>query len=118
MAVAESRIRRYMPAEAWAAAEAGEAVIVDVRSEAACAEKGVVPRSVHVARSVLEWRLAPDSDWHDRDLVGRSVILICDEGFSTVLAAATLVELGVDAGDVRGGFEAWQEAALPVLPPK
>jgi rhodanese-related sulfurtransferase len=47
---------------------------------------------------------------------GRRVLLLCDHGYSSVLAAASLVELGVDAADVEGGFGAWCEAGLPVQP--
>ena len=117
MAAAEARIRRLEPAEAWAAAVAGEATIVDVRSTEDRAA-GVVPGSVHVPRTVLEWRLAPHSEWRNPDLVGSPILLMCAHGFSSVLAAATLVDLGVDAADIRGGFEAWAAAGLPHSAPK
>jgi rhodanese-related sulfurtransferase len=61
---------------------------------------------------VLEWRVASDDHRH-RALDGKRLILVCDHGCSSVLAAATLVELGRDAGDVVGGFEAWKGAGLP-----
>jgi rhodanese-related sulfurtransferase len=67
-----------------------------------------------VPRSVLEWRADPTSEWHDPELAGRRLVLVCAEGYSSSLAAASLVELGVDAGDLVGGFEAWCEAGLPV----
>jgi rhodanese-related sulfurtransferase len=115
LAAAEARIRRYTPEEALAAAAHG-AAIVDIRSSDARTRDGVVPGAHHVPRTVLEWRAVPN-DWANPQLDGRRLILICDHGFSSVLAASTLVELGVEAGDVVGGFEAWRAAALPTRPP-
>ena len=74
----------------------------------------MIPGSVAVARSVLEWRADPTSESHDPALAGRRLVIVCDHGYSSSLAAATLVELGVDAGDLEGGFEAWAAAGLPV----
>ena len=104
------------PGEAHAAAAAG-ALIVDIRADLDRERAGVVPGSLHVPRTVLEWRLDPGSPWRSPHAppLDRPVILICDHGYSSSLAAATLVELGfADAGDVIGGFEAWREAGLPV----
>jgi rhodanese-related sulfurtransferase len=66
-----------------------------------------------VPRTVLEWRAA-SPEWRNPELEGRTLVLVCDHGYSSVFAAATLVELGRDAGDVEGGFEAWRAAGLPV----
>jgi rhodanese-related sulfurtransferase len=106
-------IRRYLPDEARAAAEHG-AQLVDIRSADARRRDGVIPGAVHVPRTVLEWRTDPSGDWRNAQLDGRRLILVCDHGYSSVLAAATLVELGRDCGDVVGGFEAWAAAGLPV----
>ena len=115
---ARGRIERLEPAAAWAAMQAG-AVLIDTRSEGARARDGVVPGSLHIPRTVLEWRLDPESEWrspHAPALDAR-VLVICDHGFSSSFAAATLVELGfVRAGDVVGGFEAWAAAGLPTEP--
>ena len=113
---ARARITRLSPAEAHAAAEKG-ALLVDLRAETDRERDGVVPGSIHVPRTVLEWRLAPGSPWRNPHVVAeRRVVLICAHGFSSSLAAATLVELGLNAGDVIGGFAAWREAGLPVRP--
>jgi rhodanese-related sulfurtransferase len=109
---AEERIRRYLPVEAQAAVEHG-AVLVDIRSGESRQRFGVIPGAVHVPRTVLEWRVASD-DWRNPALDGKRLILVCDQGYSSVLAAATLVELGCDVGDVIGGFDAWLAARLPV----
>ena len=115
LGTALSRIARLEPAEAFAVARAG-AMLIDIRSAADRQRDGIVPGSLHIPRTVLEWRLAPDSEWrspHIGDL-DQQVILICDHGCSSILAAATLVDLGfARAGDVIGGYAAWREAGLP-----
>ena len=109
LADAEARIRRYTPAEAQSA----DAALVDIRSQDAREHDGAIPGAYHVPRTVLEWRVASDA-WRNHDLDGRALILVCDHGYSSVLAAATLVALGRDAGDLAGGVEAWRNAGLPV----
>jgi rhodanese-related sulfurtransferase len=109
-----ARIDRYEPAAALASVESG-ALLIDIRSDLDRARDGIVPGSLHIPRTVLEWRLEPESAWrnpHVGDL-DQQIILICDHGCSSILAAATLVELGFTrAGDVIGGFAAWREAGL------
>jgi rhodanese-related sulfurtransferase len=76
-----------------------------------------VPGALHIPRTVLEWRVAPESRWRTPHLAGtEQLVLLCDEGYSSSLAAAGLLELGVDAGDVIGGFEAWVTAERSVKP--
>ena len=112
LAEARSRIARYTPAEAFAAGD--DVLLVDVRTERERELGGVIPGSTHVPRSVLEWRTDPSSESCDPELVGRRLVIVCAQGYSSSLAAATLVELGVDAGDLDGGFEAWAASGLPV----
>ena len=70
-----------------------------------------------VARNVLEWRFDPSSPNRDPALACREVpiVLICDEGYQSSLAAAALRRFGLDATDVEGGFRAWCAAGLPVI---
>jgi rhodanese-related sulfurtransferase len=110
LAEARSRIVRFTPAEA---AASDVVLLVDMRSEDERERTGVIPGSRHVPRSVLEWRADPTSEWRDPDLVGRRLVLVCQEGYSSSLAAASLVELGVDAGDLIGGYDGWVAAGLP-----
>ncbi len=112
----ESRegLQRLSPAEA---ASAGDAVLVDIRGDAQRERDGTIPGAVVIARNVLEWRCAPDSQWRDERVSDpeRLVVLICDEGYQSSLAAATLQRLGLRrATDVEGGFQAWRDAGLPV----
>jgi rhodanese-related sulfurtransferase len=115
---AAARIERLEPADAFAAAESGS-LIVDIRSDASRARDGVVPGALHVPRTVLEWRFAPDSATRSPHACGPEgrVIVLCDHGYSSVLAAASLADLGFDrAADVVGGYVAWREAGLPTIP--
>jgi rhodanese-related sulfurtransferase len=116
-AEARARIERLEPAEAHAAAATG-GLIVDIRSEPARERDGVVPGSLHVPRTVLEWRFEPGGRWrnpHVGDLEQR-VIVLCEQGYSSVFAAGMLARLGYTrAGDVVGGFEGWREAGLPIV---
>jgi rhodanese-related sulfurtransferase len=119
LAEAERRITRHTPEEAAAAIGRG-AILVDIRAADSRDRDGIVPGSLHIPRTVLEWRLDPaGGTWRNPHAPrpGDEVILICDHGYSTVLAASTLVDLGFAwAGDVAGGFAAWRAAGLPVVP--
>ena len=71
-----------------------------------------------IQRNVLEWRLDPACRHRDPELAqpGRTVIVICDEGYQSSLAAATLRTFGLDATDVIGGAQAWRAEGLPLDP--
>jgi rhodanese-related sulfurtransferase len=109
LAEAQAAIPRFTPREAVAAAERG-ALLVDIRPVEQRVRDGLVPGAAIVQRNVLEWRLDPGSEWRDPRLAHRDrpVILICDEGYQSSLAAAALRRFGVDAGDVIGGVQAWK----------
>jgi len=118
LAEAASLITRFSPTAAFEAC-ASDALLIDIRSADARALHGIIPGSMHIPRTVLEWRVAVDSPWRNPYLGGldQRLILICDHGYSSVLAASNLVKLGLErAGDVIGGFEAWQAQGLPVVP--
>jgi len=113
---AAEQIARFSAPEAFSAC-AADGVIIDIRSQDARVLNGVVPGSVHIPRTVLEWRIALDSPWRNLHLGGadQRLILICDHGYSSILAASNLLRLGFHrAGDVIGGFEAWKDNGLPV----
>jgi rhodanese-related sulfurtransferase len=111
---ARSRLERLSPAEAH---RAERVVLVDIRSESQREHHGIVPGSRYVPRNVLEWRADPSSEYRDAELARDDVriVLMCQDGYQSSLAAATLQELGhEDATDLIGGFAAWREAGLPV----
>jgi rhodanese-related sulfurtransferase len=116
LARARSGLDRLGPDQANAAVAEG-ALLVDIRSESQRAADGVVPGAVWFARNVLEWRCDPASDARDERVgdLDRHLIVMCDEGYQSSLAAATLQELGfARATDLAGGFRAWRAAGLPV----
>jgi rhodanese-related sulfurtransferase len=117
LAEAQAAIPRFTPAEAQAAV-ADAAVLVDIRPREQRERDGLVPGAAVIDRNVLEWRLDPASPWRLPDLARRDVpvILICNEGYQTSLAALTLRRLGLDAGDVIGGVQAWKAQSLPLVP--
>ncbi len=93
------------------------ALLVDIRPADQRATGGEIPGATVIDRNVLEWRLDPASPWRIAAATGADirVILVCNEGYSSSLAAATLKELGlVNATDLIGGFQAWKAAGLPV----
>jgi rhodanese-related sulfurtransferase len=112
---ARSRLRRVEPSELAAELERG-AVLVDIRSDTQRAACGAVPGAVEIPRNVLEWRCDPSSQWRDPRVSdpSRRVILMCEEGYQSSLAAAAVQELGLaDATDLVGGFQAWRAARPP-----
>jgi rhodanese-related sulfurtransferase len=117
--VAEARKRiepRLEPEEAQRAMASG-ALLVDLRSLDERRRHGVVPGSLHIPRTVLEWRVDPDSGYTNPSVTGLDdhLVLFCAEGYSSSLAAATLRDLGcTNATDLIGGFDAWKAAGLPV----
>jgi rhodanese-related sulfurtransferase len=115
---ARSRLRRLSPEAARRVADDG-GVLVDIRPAAQRAEEGDVPGALIVERNVLEWRFDPR---HEARLPQAGfetrVIVLCQEGYTSSLAADALVRLGVRrATDVIGGFAAWRAAGLPVSAP-
>ena len=119
LAAARARIAPRPGPEETLAALAEGALVVDLRSSDERRRDGVIPGSLHVPRSVLEWRADPESPWRNPMLgdVQRRVILVCAHGFSSSLAAASLRELGFEhATYLDGGFEAWRASGLPLRP--
>jgi rhodanese-related sulfurtransferase len=115
LAMARTRLRRFSPEETFAALERG-AILVDIRPAAQRAEHGEFPGALIIERNVLEWRLDPRSDAR-LSLATRydlEIIVTCQEGYTSSLAAAALQDLGLSrATDLAGGFAAWQAAGLP-----
>ena len=117
LAEARSHLDRLEPAEAHAAVAAG-ALLVDTRSEDRRLHQGSIPGSLHIPLSILEWRIDPDSGYQHSAIEGLDahIVLICEGGYSSSLAARRLQQLGFkEATDVIGGFNAWKAANLPVV---
>ncbi|MDK9500410.1 rhodanese-like domain-containing protein [Streptomyces katrae] len=109
---------RVGPREAYEASLDG-ALLVDIRYQALRERDGLIPGAVVVERNELEWRLdpqgshrLPEADSHDL-----RVVVICNEGYASSLAAVSLHALGLRrATDLTGGFQAWRAAGLPTSP--
>ena len=86
------------------------ALVVDIRPVEQRNRDGELPGAIVIDRNVLEWRLDPASPYRVPDVTGydQRVILVCNEGYSSSLAAATLRRLGLNrATDLDGGYQAW-----------
>jgi len=106
------------PAEALSAQTKG-ALLVDIRGDDQRRAGGLIPGALVLPRNSLEWRCDPSSPWRHPVMNDRSrpLILICNDGFQSILSAATFHRLClVNATDLDGGFCAWAAAGLPVAP--
>jgi rhodanese-related sulfurtransferase len=113
---ARLRLHRLDPAAAQSAMRDG-AILVDTRPQAQRQAQGSVPGALLVERNVLEWRFDPRSAARLPEATGYDVrlIVMCSEGYSSSLAAASLQDLGLrNVTDLAGGFLAWAKAGLPV----
>ncbi|KAB1142842.1 sulfurtransferase [Streptomyces luteolifulvus] len=108
---------RIGPREAHAAAATGEALLVDIRYAALRERDGLIPGALVIERNELEWRLDPRGSHRVPEATGHDlrVVVICNEGYASSLAADSLHRLGLHrATDLVGGFQAWKAAGLPV----
>jgi len=118
LADARARLVRLSPVDAAADVRDG-ALLVDIRPAAQRAAEGGVPGAIVIERNVLEWRLDPASDARiPQAAYDLRPVVLCSEGYTSSLAAAALIDLGlVRATDVVGGFHAWRAAGLPTTAP-
>lgn len=115
LSAARARLDRVTPEQAAEEIRSAGAVLVDIRPAAQRAAEGEAEGALVVERNVLEWRFDATSDAAlpiaDDDL---RVVVLCQEGYTSSLAAAALLDVGVHrATDVEGGFAAWRAAGLP-----
>jgi rhodanese-related sulfurtransferase len=118
LADARARLNRLSPQETLTAQRNG-AILVDIRPAAQRGEHGEIPGALIIERNVLEWRLDPRSTARlsIADSYDLAVVVLCQEGYTSSLAAAALQDLGLHAAtDLAGGYAAWQAAGFPVAP--
>ena len=116
LVAARARLDRPDPHRAAELVRRG-AILVDTRPGWQRAEEGELPGALVIERNHLEWRLDPASTARIPEAVDHDVvwIVVCSEGYSSSLAAASLQDLGLrHATDLAGGFRAWRAAGLPV----
>ncbi len=120
LADARSQLDRWRPVEAWAAMQTSEALIIDIRTPTDRVRDGVIPGSLHLPRTVLEWRVDPTSSRAHPAVGGyeRRLVIVCNEGYSSSLAAVALHQIGFTfATDIVDGIRGWQAAGLPLVSP-
>ncbi|MFE9999219.1 rhodanese-like domain-containing protein [Streptomyces avermitilis] len=108
---------RVEAADAYEAALAGDALLVDIRYAALRDRDGLIPGALVLERNELEWRLDPQGSHRAAEATGHDlrVVVVCNEGYASSLAAASLRQLGLHrATDLVGGFQAWKSAGFPV----
>jgi rhodanese-related sulfurtransferase len=116
LARARRKLDRLTPAQAMTEQSLG-ALLIDIRNQEQRHKGGTIPGAIAIDRTVLEWRCDPTSPWRMNVPIEHDtrMILICAQGYSSSLAAASLKGLGLwRATDVIGGFEAWVRDGLPV----
>ena len=116
--VAEARagMERVEPAE-LPLLQAEGACVIDIRNAVTRDPEGLVPGALIIDRLVLEWRLDPDCGYALPEAPARDdlVVLVCNEGYYSSLAARDLRQLGFHrATDLIGGFRAYAAVGLPV----
>jgi rhodanese-related sulfurtransferase len=113
---ARARLKRMPAADVPDALERG-AVLVDIRPQAQRDREGHVPAALVIERNVLEWRCDPTSDARIPEAVDDDVewVVLCSEGYTSSLAAASLIDLGLHRStDVIGGYHALKAAGVLV----
>jgi rhodanese-related sulfurtransferase len=117
LAAARAELDRVTPQRADELRRAG-ALLVDIRPHANRLAEGEIPDSVPIERIVLEWRLDPAGpDRLPGFTADTPVVVLCNEGYASSLAARDVRQLGVrSVTDLIGGFRAWRAAGLPIRP--
>jgi rhodanese-related sulfurtransferase len=95
------------------------AFVVDIRGDEQQRRDGLIPGATIIRRNVLEWRCDPDSEWRHKKVTSHEqrIILVCDEGYQSSLAAANLQLMGMaNATDMAGGFQQWKSEGLAIAP--
>ena len=105
---ARARLDRFDPTQLCT--EYGGALIVDIRPAEQRSRCGVLPGAVAIDRNVLEWRFDPSCEHHiaEADDYEMRIVMVCNEGYQSSLAAAQLRAIGLHrATDLIGGFQSW-----------
>jgi rhodanese-related sulfurtransferase len=113
---ARARLVRLTPEQAFAAQATG-ALLVDIRGDDQIRDHGSIPGAIRIARNVLEWRADPACPANDPRIANleAALVIVCQQGYQSSLAAGTLHDLGFTrATDLAGGYEAWRAAGLPI----
>ena len=111
VAEAMSQVQTLSPAEVDARLSRTGVLLVDLRDVREVKRDGKIPDALHVPRGMLEFWIDPDSPYyrHEFDAV-TEIILYCNKGWRSALAAQTLITMGLDTvAHLQGGMERWQQ---------
>jgi rhodanese-related sulfurtransferase len=118
---ARSRIGRVTPHHlATQLGRDNAPTVVDTRTATDRGRFGVIEGSIHVPRTLVEWHLDPANGYRHAGVTSfdQPLVLVCNGGYSSSLAAANLLDLGfTDVGDLIGGVRAWLQAGFAVVEP-
>ena len=116
VAEAKTRITSLSVEDARARAEAGEALLVDIRDVRELHKLGRIPGAFHAPRGMIEFWIDPDSPYHKPALAtDRALVLFCASAWRSALTVDALQNMGVDnIAEIEGGFSAWEEAGAPI----
>ncbi|MES1926638.1 rhodanese-like domain-containing protein [Salinisphaera sp. T31B1] len=119
VARANERVTTLSPEEV--ARRRGEpgVLVVDLRDVRERKREGYIPGALHVPRGMLEFWIDPESPYHKPELANAdSLILHCNKGWRSALAAATLMDMGLeDVAHMDGGFDRWQREGYETAEP-
>ncbi len=119
LAQARQAVPQLRPAQAAQATQHG-ALMIDIRTPTERQLEGVVPGSLHLPRTVLEWCVDPASGYGNPAIQGtdHALIIMCSEGYSSCLAAQSLQELGyTHVSNLEEGYRGWKAYGLPTQAP-
>ena len=109
-------VEAISPTDAHALLEDTNQVFINIRDVQELDREGLTPKAYHAPRGMLEFWVDPDSKYHKSVFSqGKDLILYCNSGWRSALAAKTLMDMGLEGiQHLQGGFSAWREAALPI----
>ena len=117
LAAANAAIKTYAAEEAIEHRNDAGIAFVDVRDRSELERDGKIPGAVHVSRGMLEFRIDPDSPYHNPVFSsGKKLLFYCASGGRSALAAQTAQEMGLDkVAHIGGGLQAWEKAGGPIV---
>jgi rhodanese-related sulfurtransferase len=117
LAQARAGLCRLTPYQTLAVQQQRGALVIDTRTASQRRDQGELPGALVIDRTILEWRLDPTSPSRipEATCFDIEVVIVCREGYSSSIAAASLQTVGlVRATDMIGGVDAWRRAGLPL----
>jgi len=116
VAEAKAKITSLSPDEARAAADAGNALLVDLRDVRELDRDGRIPGAFHAPRGMLEFWVDPQSPYHKPPLAtDKTLVLFCASAWRSALSVETLQRMGVEnVAEIDGGFKAWKDQGQPI----